>query len=168
MKRTTMTSEHQQGPSEAKFLQAWLSSRDVPCPVCGYNLRSTEATRCPECGAKLDLRVGSTDLRIGLWLVGVIALTLPLGFIGLFAILGLPMVLLGPARGAVLGFFIFVAIATVMSVGYVLLLCRLIRRRKKFWSKPRKAQKVSVVLCILAGSAPVTIPIAIWLVVALF
>ena len=81
-----MTSENQQGPSEAELLQAWLSSRDVPCPVCGYNLRSIEVANCPECGAKLDLRVGSTDLRIGLWLVGVIALTVPLGFIGLLVL----------------------------------------------------------------------------------
>ena len=163
-----MTSEHQQGPREAELLQAWLSSRDVPCPVCGYNLRSIEAANCPECGAKLDLRVGSTDLKIGLWLVGVISLTLPLGFIGLFAIIYvLPMVLSGVARAEPLSFFIFVAIITVIGVGYVLLLRRLIRRRKKFWSKPRKAQKVSVVLYILAGSAPVTIPIAAWLVQAL-
>ena len=157
-----MTSEHQQGPSEAKFLQAWLSSRDVPCPVCGYNLRSIDATRCPECGAKLDLRVGSTDLRIGLWLVGVIALTLPLGFIGLFVIIfASPMVMSGVGSGGAR--FFVLGIPTVMTVGYVLLLWRLIRRRKKFWSKPRKAQKVSVALYILAGSAPVTIPIAIWL-----
>ena len=61
-----------------------------------------------------------------------------------------------------------VAIATVMTVGYVLLLWRLIHRRKKFWSKPRKAQKVSVVLYILAGSAPLIILIAIRLVRVLF
>ena len=156
-----MTSENQQGPSEAELLQAWLSSRDVPCPVCGYNLRSIEAARCSECGAKLDLRVGSTDLKIGLWLVGVLALTLPLGFIGLLALFALPMVLSGAGRG--MGSSIL-AITTVMSVGYVVLLWRLIRRRKKFWSKRREAQKASVVLYILAGSAPVTIPIAIGLV----
>ncbi len=160
-----MTSENQR---ETELLQAWLSSRDVPCPVCGYNLRSIEATKCPECGAKLDLRVGSTDLKIGLWLVGVLALTLPLGFIGLFVILyGVPMVLSGAVSRAALGFSIFVAITTVMSDGYEVLLWRLIRRRKKFWSKRREAQKASVVLYILAGSAPVTIPIAIGLVWAL-
>ena len=163
-----MTSEHQQGPSEAKFLQDWLSSRDVPCPVCGYNLRSTEATRCPECGAKLDLRVGSTDLRIGLWLVGVIALTLPLGFIGLFVLFYAPALAVSGISGGGLALSV-VASATVLTVSYVLLLWRLIRSRKKFWSKPRRAQKISVVLYILAGSAPVTLPIAIvWLESALF
>ena len=155
-----MTSENQR---ETELLQAWLSSRDVPCPICGYNLRSIEAANCPECGAKLDLRVGSTDLRIGLWLVGVISLTFPLGFMGLFMIIYvLPLVLSGAGRGATLLLSIYVAIPTVISVWYVLLLWRLIRGRKKFWSKPRNAQKVSIVLCILAGSAPVTIPFAIW------
>ncbi len=161
-----MTSENQR---EAELLQAWLASRDVPCPVCGYNLRSIEATKCPECGAKLDLRVGSTDLKIGLWLVGVISLTLPMGLSGFFAIYGLLMVLSGARGGAALvTYLIGVGILAAPFVVYALLLRRLIRRRKKFWSKPRKAQKISVALCILAGSAPVTIPIAFWLVSALF
>ena len=163
-----MTSENQQGPSETELLQAWLSSRDVPCPVCGYNLRSIEVANCPECGAKLDLRVGSTDLKIGLWLVGVISLTLPMGLSGFFAIYGLLMVLSGARGGAALvTYLIAVGILAAPFVVYALLLRRLIRRRKEFWSKPRKAQKVSAVLYILAGSAPVTIPIAIWLVGAL-
>ena len=159
-----MTSEKQR---ETELLQAWLSGRDLPCPVCGYNLRSIEGANCPECGAKLDLRVVPRGLGIGLWLVAVISLTLPLGFSGLFAIFALPFILSAFGRGGMpLALFIFVAIPTVMGVGYVLLLRRLIRKRKEFWSKPRKAQKVSVVLYLLAGSAPVTTPIAIWLVYA--
>ena len=55
-----------------------------------------------------------------------------------------------------------------MSVGYVLLLGRLIHTRKKFWSKPRRAQKVSAGIYILVGSAPVAIPTAIWFLVSLF
>ncbi len=160
-----MTSERQQGVSEAELLHAWLSSRDVPCPVCGYSLRSIESATCPECGAQLDVRVGSTDLRIGLWLVGVISLTLALGFVGLFTILySVPAVVTGrwPIHPVI------AAIPTVMGVGYMLLLWRLIRRRKKFWSKPRKAQKVNAVFYILAGSAPVTIPVAIRFVGLLF
>ncbi len=157
-----MTSEHQQGISEAELLHAWLSSRDVPCPVCGYSLRSIESATCPECGAQLDVRVGSTDLRIGLWLVGVISLTLALGFVGLLTILVVVPVLVA-GLGLAIGLPI-VAIITVMTVGYMLALWRLIRRRKKFWSKPRKAQKVSVVLYILAASVPVILPLATWFV----
>ncbi len=161
-----MTSEHRQGPNEAELLQAWLSSRDVPCPVCDYNLRSIDSMTCPECGAKLDLRVGSTDLRIGLWLVGVLALSLSLGFLGLYSILfGVPMVVTGALLSAI--FLLYAVVPAAISIAYALLLWRLIRGRKKFWAKPRKAQKVSVVLYILAASAPVTIPILIWLALAL-
>ncbi len=152
-----MTSEHQQGISEAQLLHAWLSSRDVPCPVCGYSLRSIESATCPECGAQLDVRVGSTDLRIGLWLACVISQTLAMGFVGLLTIIAVRLV---AGFGLSIG-LPMVAICTVMTVGYMVALWRLIRRRKKFWSKPRRAQKVNAVLYILAGSAPVTIPVAI-------
>ncbi len=155
-----MTSEHQQGISEAELLHVWLSSRDVPCPICGYSLRSIESATCPECGARLDVRVGSTDLRIGLWLVGVIALTLAFGFVGFFTIF-----IMVPAMmtGFAMDHLVFVAITTGMMVGYMLLLRRLIRRRQKFWSKPRTGQKLDVALYLLAASAPVTIPVVIWL-----
>ncbi len=155
-----MKSEHQQGFSEAELLRGWLSSRDVPCPVCGYSLRSIQSATCPECGARLDVRVGSTDLRIGLWLAGVISLSLAMGFVGLLTIL-----FIVPFLAAGLGLSIglpVVAISTIITVSYMLVLLRLIRNRKKFWSKPRKAQKASVVLYILASSAPVSIPLAIW------
>ena len=148
-----MTSEHQQGISEAELLHAWLSSRDVPCPVCGYSLRSIESATCPECGAQLDVRVGSTDLRIGLWLACVISQALAMGCVGLWAILvTIPALFAGQ---------LILLIVPAMTVGYMVALWRLIRRRKKFWSKPRRAQKVSVVLYMLAGSAPVTIPVAL-------
>ena len=29
----------------------WRIDRDVPCPVCRYNLRGRREARCPECGA---------------------------------------------------------------------------------------------------------------------
>ncbi len=163
-----MTSEHQQGISEAELLHAWLSSRDVPCPVCGYSLRSIESPTCPECGAQLDVRVGSTDLRIGLWLACVISQSLALGFVGLFTILVIVPAYFGGLPFSIWVHGVLVAITTVMTVGYMLALWHLLRRRKKFWSKPRQAQKVSVVLYVLAGSAPVTIPIAIWFVGLLF
>ena len=28
----------------------WVQRRDLPCPVCGYNLRMLHTPRCPECG----------------------------------------------------------------------------------------------------------------------
>ena len=160
MMQAGMTSEHQQGISEAELLHSWLSSRDVPCPVCGYSLRSIESATCPECGAQLDIRVGSTDLRIGLWLACVISQALAMGFVGLWAILvTIPALFAGQ---------LVALIVAAVTVGYMVALWRLILRRKKFWSKPRHAQMVSVVLYILASTGVVTIPIAIWFVELLF
>jgi hypothetical protein len=31
--------------------QDWVQSRDVPCPMCRYNLRMLHTPRCPECGS---------------------------------------------------------------------------------------------------------------------
>ena len=154
-----MTSEHQQGISEAELLHSWLASRDVPCPVCGYSLRSIESATCPECGAQLNIRVGSTDLRIGLWLACVISQALAMGFAGLWSILAIQALFAGQ---------LVALIAPAVTVGYMVALWRLILRRKKFWSKSRHAQTVSVVLYILASTGPVTIPIAIWFVGLLF
>lgn len=66
--------------SELDVLRSFLAQRDVPCPVCRYNLRGAGSDRCPECGARLDLRVGSIDLKLGPWLLAVFAVALPMGF----------------------------------------------------------------------------------------
>ena len=70
--------------TEADALKAFLVERDVPCPVCSYNLRSIDRSECPECGARLDLRVGSIDLKLGPWLACVLAVALPMGFTGIW------------------------------------------------------------------------------------
>ena len=126
--------------TEADLLRALLAGRDVPCPVCAYNLRRITSANCPECGAQLDLRVASTDLKLGPWLVALFGLALPAGFVGVYAVIG----------------FVYLAMAIVMGdfdpwVGIMLvplavlgassaLLWRLIRDRRKFWSRPRRAQ----------------------------
>ena len=89
MKGKHMTNESEPGHSESELLKMLLGVRDIPCPVCGYNLRAITSTNCPECGAKLDLRVGSTDLKLGPWLACLLVVGLPLGFLAGVAILGL-------------------------------------------------------------------------------
>ena len=75
--------------ADEAILRTYLAQRDVPCPVCAYNLRGSEGPKCPECGARLDLRVGSIDLRLGPWLLCVLAVAVPLGFSGILAVLAL-------------------------------------------------------------------------------
>jgi len=50
-------------------LRLYLSRRDVPCPACGYNLRGLASGRCAECGAPLELHVGSAKARLAWWAV---------------------------------------------------------------------------------------------------
>jgi len=38
---------------------AVLTSTDIPCPACGYDLRAALSGRCPECGTIIDPSIGS-------------------------------------------------------------------------------------------------------------
>lgn len=73
------------------LLEQYLADRDVPCPVCGYNLRGLDSQKCPECGMRLELRIGTSDLRLGAWLAVLLSVGLPCGF---FLILLATMVVL--------------------------------------------------------------------------
>ena len=145
--------------SEADLLGAWLSARDVPCPVCGYNLRTIASDACPECGARLELRLGSADLRLGPWLVAVLAVALPLGFVSIYtAFMGI--MFLASGFGWAGG---WLAIPVLVSAGYALVLARLIRRRRQFWKKARRAQRLTAALyLIISLSLPIAAPLIIW------
>jgi hypothetical protein len=69
-------------PGELDLLRAYLRERDVACPACGHNLRGTAHFACPECGARLDLRVTSMDMPHSCWILCMLALALPLGLFG--------------------------------------------------------------------------------------
>ena len=77
-----------QGETDESHLRAFLADRDISCPICRYNLRGLASTNCPECGAQLDLRVGSIDLKLGPWLLCVFATALPTGFNSILATIG--------------------------------------------------------------------------------
>jgi hypothetical protein len=72
--------------TDERALLDFLRERDVPCPLCRYNLRALTTPRCPECGRELRLSVGLVEPRQGAWLTGQIALTAAAG-IGLMIIL---------------------------------------------------------------------------------
>ncbi|MCH8805304.1 MAG: hypothetical protein IH986_04375 [Planctomycetes bacterium] len=59
----TTPDEHEVGIDD--LLVEMLRRRDVPCPVCRYNLRNLTSSVCPECGHRLTLRVGSVDPPFG-------------------------------------------------------------------------------------------------------
>lgn len=43
--------------SAEDLLARYLAHRDVPCPVCKYNLRDVKTAACPECGDPLVLKI---------------------------------------------------------------------------------------------------------------
>lgn len=65
----------------------FLRERDVPCPVCKYNLRALTSDRCPECGRTLKLAVGTIEQRLGAYIVTLVCSLLPGGPGVLFAII---------------------------------------------------------------------------------
>ncbi len=137
-----------------------LAARDIPCPVCAYNLRRITSANCPECGAQLDLRVASTDLKLGPWLVALFGLALPAGFVGTYAIIGLVYLVVTIAMGGFgfgFGSTIGMLIPVAVTGAYAFLLWRLIRNRRKFWSKPRRAQRRSAWLYALLGPGALVI-----------
>ncbi|MEW6253410.1 MAG: hypothetical protein AB1716_22435 [Planctomycetota bacterium] len=83
----------QKTPPRALLVQ-FLAGRDTPCPVCRYNLRDLTSDRCPECGALLELGVGSLQARFGALVLAitpsVMTLTLALLIYALCLDRGLP------------------------------------------------------------------------------
>ncbi|MHC4274488.1 MAG: hypothetical protein ACYSUR_12590 [Planctomycetota bacterium] len=153
-------------PTEAQLLHALLASRDVACPVCAYNLRTIESDNCPECGATLELRVGSTDLKLGPWLTALLGMALPLGFVSIYAIFGLVAMLLLFTSGSVPGgpsLLVSISVPTLVCAGYAFLLWRLFRRRRKFWAKPRRAQWRAAVLYAVIGPGAILAPLLLML-----
>jgi hypothetical protein len=152
-------------PGEAQLLRALLASRDIACPVCAYNLHGIESSNCPECGATLDLRVGSMDLKLGLWLTAVLGLAFPLGFVGIYAVFGLVAILAFAVGGAdspgALSMLAAMAVPILVCAPYAFLLWRLVRRRRKFWAKPRRAQWRSAVLYAVLGPGGLLAPLVL-------
>jgi len=82
---------------ETRMLLEFVRHRDVPCPLCGYNLRNLTTPRCPECQNALRLSVGLYELRVG-WLVATLT---PCTFSGICAaMLLVPIVLAALIGGA--------------------------------------------------------------------
>ena len=151
-----MRNESEPGHSESELLKMLLAVRDIPCPVCGYNLRASSSVNCPECGAKLDLRVGSTDLKIGPWLACVLSAALPLGFAVVMTAIGTILSLIYGGSDA--GQFFFLG---GLAIAYAAVLIVLIRKRRVLWSRPRRTQVLFATWLSLACWAAVAIVLVV-------
>ena len=146
------------GPTDdTNLLHQYVFERDVPCPVCAYNLRNSMATECPECGATLELRVGSIDLRLRWWLCSLVAFALPIGFasfiLTLVGIHALDRMSLGPSQLKAL--FTFGVVIVINVFGFIALL----RARHWFLKRPTIQQRCLAVVLLLWTVLSAAIPI---------
>ena len=95
---------------EHTLLRSFLHKRDALCPMCGYNLRNLTSGTCPECGQRVALRVGTPDLRFGVF---VWALAPLLMMVGTACFTLLVVLLEGPPPGATWGLWGLFALAAV-------------------------------------------------------
>ncbi len=121
-------------PTQADMLKTFVADRNVPCPVCGYNLRNLSSAQCPECSASLEMRVGSSDLRMGMWLVALLSAALPLGFGVLVSVI----VFLATYGEPEWEFHIAFGLLSIIEGGLV---AWLVVRRRAFWAMPRPRQR---------------------------
>ncbi len=151
--------EGDQAQRESELLKQLLALREFPCPVCGYNLRGIESDKCPECGAKLDFRVVSADLKLGPWIAAILGVALPLGFGVIMTLLFSYIVFVegfsGNGEEYILGLFLLLTIVEGVALGLLL------RKRKKFWRNTIQYQHTIATMCIGVSAILTTIVIAV-------
>jgi hypothetical protein len=128
------------------LLLSYLAQNDAPCPVCDYNLRGLKTDHCPECAAKLHLRVGSENLTLGPWLAAVLSFGLAVGFDAVVTLIFSVMFTVSrfaspPPPPYVTNQFIKVLsvfLTLTLTCGIAILI--LVRRRRRWMMLPRRAQ----------------------------
>ena len=108
------------GQDDVARLFDHLRGRDVPCPMCRYNLRDLTRPQCPECRHDLLLTVGVTRPRF-LWFLAAVA---PCAFSGIAAgLLLIPMILqpLGGGGPPELAIFALDALGWLSALGGLVL-----------------------------------------------
>lgn len=146
-----MTDESSQSTAgcdtEAYLLIKFLSERNVECPICGYDLRSSTTTSCAECGSELALNISATNRSIWPW-----ATTLALCLSSFpFAVLLIGTVFVHrwgrvkPWEYPVYGALVFLSI---LSIALVLM-------RKRFIRQPNFVQIMMMLLIIVVWVFPI-------------
>lgn len=121
-------------------LLAFVAECPAACPICDYSLRGLATPTCPECGAELELHVGSPRLRIGPWALGVVSFALALGFDGVVTVMMTLALILNPAiawqpYGIASGF----ALLTALMLGGLIVLSR---ARREWTRRPVSTQRL--------------------------
>jgi hypothetical protein len=119
--------------ADRAMLQQFLADRDVPCPQCGYNLRTLSGAICPECGEQLALGVHLVEPKQAAPIAGLIGLSAGFGLNGLLLIYAM-IRFRDLGRGFMNSFII------INAVGFVVLGCCLLLWLKSWrWIRRREA-----------------------------
>jgi hypothetical protein len=110
------------GPAgEPDLLKALVAGREIPCPICRYSLRGNETSRCPECGASLNVSVTECYKRRP-WLRGFAGVVISFGAVLVYGLLGVAVAVamavdaIDSERSAV--FLAAAAVPVIVFVGY--------------------------------------------------
>lgn len=138
-------------PAPDALLVEFLGHRDLPCPVCRFNLRDGVSAACPECGSPLELQIGSIDRRLGLWLCVFLAHVIPFGFAATLSTMATWVVISGrlTASQALTNIVILACIGGALVHGTFVGLIWFGRRR--FWRLGRTAQRLGAGVGTLAA-----------------
>lgn len=134
------------------LLEQFLADRDVPCPVCGYNLRGLNSTNCPECGASLNLGVSSTDLKVGPWLVMLLGVSIPLGFCFIGTVFMVVMIMAAGGGAPPRNLLMSVGALAAGTVIYGLLAWVLVKKRRFFLRRRPLAQLLLAIGFVLISA----------------
>ena len=127
-----------------ELLERYLADCDVPCPRCGYNLRSLVGRRCPECGDELTLLVGLVEPRMAAYLTSLGASCAVVGESALFCLIGLTA---APADWwATFGARMLIVL---LVVSLAMLLATVLRRRRFRRAMPARQWGIAIGACAL-------------------
>ena len=131
------------------LVRRYLAGHDAPCVVCDQNLRGVVSDRCPECGAQLELRVGSPDVRLGAWITALVGVAVPLGFLAILGCLMLLSAILGGVQGR--REWIVVIVTWIATVILGLTLGAVIRGRSALLGRTRRERWLIAALATIAA-----------------
>lgn len=140
--------------NDEQVLVEWLRGRDASCPVCGYNVRSLEAPRCPECAAELRLGVEAANAVWGPWAFASLSLALALGFDAVTTIIiTTGYLLMPPPPVGRTGVWWLMGIFGGLSLACALGLWRVLARRRTWMRLPKARQwrSAGLVFAAVAG-----------------
>ena len=128
-------------PPGHEWLFEFLRERDVPCPLCGYNLRALHSNCCPECGRELRLNIGLAESYVKAWVAALVTMGASAG-VGLFVLMVVLKEGWPPPRLRLLSVSLAYFILSIPGFGILLV------TRRRYLRLPRGIQRRIAMACV--------------------